>query len=652
MVTVIASMQRPPMFQPGKPVPFAIAAALLLFVAVSGFAAFVLPFNTLSQTCVLLHVAVGAIGSAVVALWIAGHWLANRESSSRSGSIVAYFGLGLLTLSAASGLVELYQGAVARYVNSVIHDLHLWSSIFAVPVIAYHLWPKRTDDARVRHWRRRGWAIATAITVVLFTVCAGLALFYTRTQEAQRQWWRTGEADFTPSNVETIDRRPLAVELLANSASCGTADCHATIYNEWQPSAHRWSAEDEFFQEVRAVTTKVKGQQETEKCGACHDPVSMLSGHKDPQLGRAAPGYKEGDSCVVCHAVRKFDERGIGSYVLGEAKPYLYDNATTPLSTAVNHFLIRVYPRQHNRDFDLTLAKKPESCGPCHKEYDVLDPTEGPVQVETQYDDWKHGKWNTDRDPSKRLYCQQCHMHLVQTNRAEADPSDLKKNHAAQHHNHGFSAANQYMPEALSAPNAPAHTKRVHEWLRGERIVPAIEHIWPRGPIVELSISAPRSVAAGERIAVQIRLTNRKAGHAFPTGPLNIARAWIELVARDSAGRVLFHSGLLDADNHIEADTYILKPLAINASGQMVMKPDLWHPVGPKFRRAILAGESDTYDFEVKVPSGTRGVISIDARLRYSKANQFFMDAVYSPQHRVAPVTEIATGHIEVPLHK
>jgi hypothetical protein len=23
---------------------------------------------------------------------------------------------------------------------------------------------------------------------------------------------------------------------------------------------------------------------------------------------------------------------------------------------------------------------------------------------------------------------------------------------------------------------------------------------------------------------------------------------------------------------------------------------DLWHPVGPKFRRAVLAGESDTYD--------------------------------------------------------
>jgi hypothetical protein len=92
------------------------------------------------------------------------------------------------------------------------------------------------------------------------------------------------------------------------------------------------------------VTTRVKGARETEKCGACHDPVSMLSGHKDPSLGRAAPGYSEGDSCVVCHAVRKADERGIGSYVLGSPIPYLYEWLTTALGRRVNHFLIRLSP--------------------------------------------------------------------------------------------------------------------------------------------------------------------------------------------------------------------------------------------------------------------------------------------------------------------
>jgi hypothetical protein len=77
------------------------------------------------------------------------------------------------------------------------------------------------------------------------------------------------------------------------------------------------------------------------------------------------------------------------------------------------------------------------------------------------------------------------------------------------------------------------------------------------------------------------------------------------------------------------------------------MKPDLWHPVGPKFRRAVLAGESDTYDYEFQAPAGR---LSIKARLRYSKANQFFMDAVYPDSRREAPVTDISSAHAGIEI--
>jgi hypothetical protein len=342
------------------------------------------------------------------------------------------------------------------------------------------------------------------------------------------------------------------------------------------------------------------------------------------------------------------DERGIGSYVLGLPKPYLFEWSSGRYGKVLNHFLIRAYPHQHNRDYDLTLLRKPESCAPCHKEFDVLNEQEGPVQVETQFDDWKHGKWNTEPDRAHRLYCQQCHMFLVATPREEADPYDLKTLLGNRHRNHAFAAGNQYMPGALSLPNAKAHLDQVEQWLRGERTVPEIDKVWPQGPIVELKISAPQSVKAGGNVQVSVALSNKKVGHSFPTGPLNIARAWIEFRVEDASGRNLFHSGLLDGENHIESGSYVLKPLAIDGSGQMILKPDLWHPVGPQYRRAISARESDSFLYSFRVPPASKGLLIVTARLRYAKANQFFMDAVYPDARRRVPITDIATAQVQI----
>jgi len=632
---------------------FGMVGGLLLFVVLTGIVVWVLPFGMFGQVCVVLHTVVGVAGAVAFAIWQLSHWLAGRASPRTFRKICAYTGFWLLALSVLTGVVIACQAAFGRYMSQRWDSLHLWTGILALPFLVYHVWPAAPADGSderlaKQSFRRRTWKRATVVAAALSVICIGLTLYCSRAQHNEAQRFRTGDSDFSPSMVDTENSRPIAAEVLAHSDSCGTTDCHAGIYDEWRASAHHWSAEDEFFQEVRGVTTRVKGVHETEKCSACHDPVSMLSGHKDPALGPVAPGFHEGDSCVVCHSVRKVDERGIGSYVLAAPKPYLFDRSTRRYARLLNHFLIRAYPEQHDRDYDLTLARKPESCAPCHKEYDVLNAAEGPVQVETQYDDWKHGKWNTDADASHRLYCQQCHMYAVVSSRAQADPYDLKQRLGAIHRNHSFAAGNQYMPAAISAHNSGVHVERVQQWLRGERAVPEIDKVWPNGPIVELKIVAPQRTKAD--LNLQVVLSNKKVGHGFPTGPLNIARAWIELVVDDAAGNTVFHSGLLDAENHIEEGSYILKPLAIDTAGHMILKSDLWHPVGPKFRRAILAGESDSYDYNVKLPPNTNSPLTVKARLRYSKANQFFMDAVYPGARRLAPVTDLSSAQIRIEL--
>ncbi len=628
---------------------FGLIGGLLGFAAMGGLAIRLLPFGVFSQVLVLLHTVVGIAAAVLLAVWTTGHWLATRKAQRRPRKVSAYIAFWLLAACCAAGFVVTWQAVFGLYMSHGWARAHLWTCVLAMPFLVHHLVPGKpigeTATARRGMWRR---------AAAVFAVQVALAAAWAMLAAGGRKEAPGGPASanaFAPSNAATGNGRPLPVAALANSASCGEAGCHTAIYQEWRGNAHRWSAQDQFFQTVRDVVTELHGRGVTEKCGACHDPVALLAGRKDPTLGRRSPGYAEGDSCVVCHAVRGFDERGIGSYVLGEPRPYLYDAASAPLGRAVNHFLIRAYPAQHAGDYNLAPARKPESCAPCHKEYDVIVAAQGPVQVETQFDDWKHGKWNTAPDPKKRLYCQQCHMYYLEADSAAlADPYDLRVGLGRKHRNHFFAAANQFMPEAVAAPDADGQIRRVTDWLHGERAVPEIAGRWPRGPVIALKIDAPAAARPGGRVRLQAVLSNNKAGHGFPTGPLNIVRAWLELTVQDAGGREVFHSGLLDAGNHIEAGSYVLKPLAIDGAGHMVMEPEIWHPEGPRYRPAILAGESAAYDFEFAVPRRARGPLVVRARLRYRKANQFFVDSVYPGAQRTARVTDVSTGGAEIRL--
>jgi hypothetical protein len=160
---------------------------------------------------------------------------------------------------------------------------------------------------------------------------------------------------------------------------------------------------------------------------------------------------------------------------------------------------------------------------------------------------------------------------------------------------------------------------------------------------VPIKIKAPASVKPGEMLDLQLELTNKKVGHSFPTGPLNVVRVWVEVDVRDRAGREVFQSGGLDAGNHVEAGAYVLRPIAITRNGESIMTPDIWHPKGPIYRPAIAPGKSERFDYHFRVPRGVAGPLLVKARLRYRKANQFFMDAVYPRQHREAPITDISS---------
>lgn len=202
-------------------------------------------------------------------------------------------------------------------------------------------------------------------------------------------------------------------------------------------------------------------------------------------------------------------------------------------------------------------------------------------------------------------------------------------------------------PLALGSPGAEEQIRNVNQWLTGKTEVPEIRKVWPQGAVIPMKIEVPTSVRPGAVLAVRIVLTNNKAGHSFPTGPLNIVRVWIELEVYDNASKKLFHSGELDQENHIEAGSYILRPIALTESGHAILTPDIWHPQGPQFLPAINPGESGVFDYRFPVPKTVSGPLRVRARLRYRKADQFFMNEVYDPEHREAPITDLSSASEE-----
>ena len=105
--------------------------------------------------------------------------------------------------------------------------------------------------------------------------------------------------------------------LLAGSARCGTTGCHEQIYEEWLPSAHRYSSMDEMFQRVQELMAVETSPEHTRYCAGCHDPISLFSGAKNASnITLSTAGADEGSSCLVCHSIVKTDVQGNANYTI------------------------------------------------------------------------------------------------------------------------------------------------------------------------------------------------------------------------------------------------------------------------------------------------------------------------------------------------
>jgi len=665
-------------------------AGLLVFETLTGLSIYLLPFSVPNQMMVLLHTIAGLVFIAPYAWYQLRHWRAYRALRLSHVQLTGYFAMVATIAATVSGVVLTIEAVASTRISRGWDIAHIVATLAFIGAVLPHVVTlvvrayrnrETTPGAQILAAARWCGARTVYLSAGLFVIVAGVAALYSPTNlvnELPKDYSFVYGANrpFAPSLARTRSGGAYDARSLAGSASCGTASCHKEIYDEWAVSAHRYSAMDAAFQKVQGVMADQNGPESTRYCGGCHDPISLFSGTKNIFTENLTNqvGYKEGISCIACHAIKETDVKGNAAYVMSQPKRYLFELEDGNSQRMLSDFLIRSYPRYHVESLQHKLFKSPEFCAACHKQFiDKEINRVGWVQLQNQFDNWRKSRWNHPDDRTKTVECRECHMPLKATNDpASGDDLDYnRKRSDGKHRSHRFLAANQFMPRALKLPGADEQTRLTEQWLRGDIDIPEIATKWRKGPAVPIEVMTADHARPGDPIKIDVVLTNNKVGHDFPTGPLDIIQAWVEVEVTDQAGNVVFQTGQRDAGNFIAPGAFMLKAEPVDQYGHLIDRHNLWEMVGVRYRRSIFPGFSDQADFNficpgsvvqskappstrvlpdsisplsrtvgVNVPRGQVTELHVRARLMYRKADQFLINFLFGKESGLtAPVT-------------
>ncbi len=661
-------------------------SGILLFETITGLMIYLLPFSIANQVSVLLHTIVGMVFIIPFCYYMVRHWSIYRSMPMTHYKFTGYMLMAVSLMLIVSGVILTWQGAFQVRISKTWDILHIIGTFILVAFMLPHVVFIMVRNYQAREnisflpiikaqWKYL--VVSGAVCLALFVMTVLWTMVYQpvlwNNEFPQDYSYLYGEnRPFAPSLAKTETGKAFDPRSLGGSKGCGTAGCHEEIYKEWEVSAHRYAAMDVGFQAIQSVMGEQNGPESTRYCGGCHDPISLFSGNKNIYTKNDdltnLMGYQEGISCISCHAIEKTDVKGNANYTMSQPDRYMYELGTDQTSKFISDFLIRSYPEYHVESLQHKLFKSPEFCAACHKQFiDQEVNSVGWVQLQNQYDKWKNSKWNHPGDATKTVECRECHMPLMSESKEPASGDDLDYNRTTKdgkHRSHRFLGANQFMPVAMKLPGAEEHAELTEKWLRGEIEIPEISEKWTKGPAVPIEIMAPEKVEAGDEVKITTVLINNKPGHDFPTGPLDMIQAWVEIIVTDQLGNEVFASGKIDSRKFIEPGSFVFKVEPVDQYGNLIDKHNLWEMVGVRFNRSLFPGFSDQAEFAFSCPSEakTKKVVpaeekeftfaapsekitqlNVTAKLLYRKIDQFLVNYMFGEDSGITtPITVIS----------
>jgi tetratricopeptide (TPR) repeat protein len=159
------------------------------------------------------------------------------------------------------------------------------------------------------------------------------------------------------------------------------------------------------------------------------------------------------------------------------------------------------------------------------------------------------------------------------------------------------------------------------------------------------------SFQPGDRVTLDIIVTNRGVGHNFPTGYTDIREAWLEVTLHDATGRTLLANGLVGDNAPLPPDSHVYRMLPLDKNGDALQHHDLDRMTTTAYRRTIAPGDADIARYAFTLSREMlSGSLQIRARLRYRPLRPDFARRVLGETETRLPITTLADATQKISL--
>lgn len=407
--------------------------------------------------------------------------------------------------------------------------------------------------------------------------------------------WDTFDSSnlFSPSQARNTQNALMPDGAFVSPQACG--QCHQSVHDEWQLSAHAISATDTWYLKVKELFAVEQGEASVRLCAGCHAPVALMQGEVG-LYNKESTSSQAGVSCGFCHTISAV-HGGNGAYTFdpGRLRRHVFGdylkNSNKSLGDLTSQWLVNTRPAWHQAEMQSELHSSGKGCQACHS-FSING-----VAIQNTWQEWQDSSF-----ARQGVTCQGCHF---------------TKNGIPN------------VAESGEVVSGVMKQSLYFHSLGGGSTVQA-----PRAEKNKLTIREAVKLEVRFQQGLEVIVKNVGAGHHIPTGVSDLRQMWLEVLAFDASNKVVFQSGVLDNQQAIPKDAVVFHQVLADKTGQPLTRHDIWRVKSILTDTRLAAGEARSSIFQI--PANTQRVT---VRLLWRDVPSQFAQQVLKTSASSIPIT-------------
>ena len=483
----------------------------------------------------------------------------------------------------------------------------------------------------------------TAVTGSSAAVAEATAANAAYSQKAAEHYnYRFGkDAPFLPSNATTETGQFFDPKDYPTAEYCG--HCHKESHAQWRQSAHANSFRAPWYLKNVGLLIDGKGVEYARHCEGCHNPIALLSGSMTEGVSQKRAADEDGISCSVCHSIQKVDQRGTGSYVMGQPA-VMVDEAGKPILHPVSDAEILANLDRHSAAVMKDFYRTPEYCTACHKAALPRNLNDYKWQRAIFLsDEWQMSSFSKQSPlpfytKDRVSTCQTCHMPEEALHLPDSGAKDGKLA------SHRWLGANTLLPTYYKYPE---QLQKTEAFLKADVFnvdLFGMEKASDPGRLIAPLGTKPFRIAPGDLVTVSVVIQNKGEAHSHVPEQRDMYESWVEFTVKDATGAVIAQSGFLKPDGKLDPRAHSFTNRLIDASGGLNALHEVWQNRVVAYNNTIQSGRAQLVRYQFQAPQSAKaGPLTVTAQVNYRRFDQHFIDFGMGTHYTEQPVVDMAS---------